>query len=185
MPETALDPAATAADLLRNVWTRTGEGPYGVLYRTPVDPVRIADTMEFQVYGTGLPKGVYGQVSRRPSAPALHPTSGGEPDQPIIYLNFEVPEEIQRFTCAHEIGHLLDPAAAGRQMVDYDVSLSSRATDPLEVWANRFAGALLLPEGNVRLLRREGLSVIQMAEAFGVTGQAVMVRLRELGLLSE
>lgn len=181
MPETARDATTVAAELLHNVWPRAG----GELYVTPVDPVKIADVMGVQVYGTGLPDGAYGKVSRRPSAPALHPTSGGEPDPAAIYLNFEVPEEIQRFTCAHEIAHIVDPATAGRQMVDYDVSLSSRTEDPVEMWANRFAGALLLPEANVRQLHGEGMSVVAMAQVFGVSGQAVMVRLRELGLLAE
>lgn len=183
MPETARDPFEVAAELLHSVWTRIhNESDDGLLYVTPVDPVKIADTMGYQVYGAGLPEGVYGKVVRRQSAPALHPTSGGEPDPPIIYLNFEAPPEIQRFTCAHELGHLLDPDAAGRQIIDYDVSLSSRTTDPLEVWANRFAGALLLPEDNMRRLVSQGTSVVEMARMLGVSGEAVMVRLRELGL---
>lgn len=183
MADLERDPVAAATKLLRNVWARAyREDSDRILYVTPVDPVKIADIMGIQVYGAGLPKGVYGKVVRRQFAPALHPSSGGEPDPSIIYLNFEVPDEIQRLTCAHEVGHILDPDSTAHQMIDYDVSLSSQTSDPRESWANRFARTLLLPEENVRDLRAQGTSVVEMARVFAVTGEAVMVRLQELGL---
>ncbi|WP_042413979.1 XRE family transcriptional regulator [Streptacidiphilus anmyonensis] len=86
----------------------------------------------------------------------------------------------QRFTLAHELGHLLagdaveplaeSPVAPGRQ------------AEPDEVRANAFAAALLLPEAEVR----EAAATLDFAELvvrFRVSPSALAARLRRLGMI--
>ncbi len=48
--------------------------------------------------------------------------------------------------------------------------------------ANRFAAALLMPDSAVTDMAGEGLSPAQMAQRFGVSVEAMEIRLQELGL---
>jgi Zn-dependent peptidase ImmA (M78 family) len=77
--------------------------------------------------------------------------------KPRIYLNKAKPRRRQRFTLAHELGHVLIPWHVGTIVDDVDVEESdehSRYWD-MEEEANRFATELLMPESAVRTLWRE------------------------------
>lgn len=72
----------------------------------------------------------------------------------IIGVNSEHSKTRQRFTIAHEIGHLLLHADEGfhideKRPLRRD-AVSSQATDPQEMEANQFAAELLMPEVLVR-----------------------------------
>lgn len=101
----------------------------------------------------------------------------------------------QRFTIAHELGHLL--LHEHEQLhVDRDFRLrrrderSSQAVDPGEIAANSFAAALLMP---AFMLRRDLVDhavdlegddeVRRLAERYQVSLQAIIFRLTNLGLL--
>jgi Zn-dependent peptidase ImmA (M78 family) len=105
----------------------------------------------------------------------------------------------QRFTIAHEIGHLL--LHPGRpmivdKMVRVRVNLrdktSGLATDKEEIEANAFAAELLMPARLVsaELMRRAGRRALdsdewlvdELAGAFQVSSQAMEYRLNNLGL---
>jgi len=104
----------------------------------------------------------------------------------------------QRFTIAHEVGHLL--LHPGRPYtVDSTVrlnwrnDLSSLATDQEEIAANAFAAALLMPADAVRKAvgsLREGPAsntarvVELLAEQFDVSAEAMGYRLINLGISS-
>jgi Zn-dependent peptidase ImmA (M78 family) len=74
-----------------------------------------------------------------------------QPTKPwIILFNRKQAPERQRFTMAHELGHLLlheyrAPHADGPRQVRYRDSVSSLGTDQEEVEANQFAAELLMP----------------------------------------
>jgi Zn-dependent peptidase ImmA (M78 family) len=101
----------------------------------------------------------------------------------------------QRFTLAHEIGHLvlheLDVHVdKGFRMVLRD-SKSATATDPLEIEANRFAAELLMPSDMVRgdarrFLRdfEEDSELQALAKRYGVSTQALAFRLSNLRILT-
>jgi hypothetical protein len=99
------------------------------------------------------------------------------------------------FTIAHEIGHwrmhrdLSDDDAYARFCRSQDVGATARAlkqTALLEREANRFAAALLMPEALVRReVRDRGLNVVALARSFGVSGQAMQIRLETLRLLPD
>jgi Zn-dependent peptidase ImmA (M78 family) len=101
----------------------------------------------------------------------------------------------QRFTVAHEIGHLvlheLDVHVdKGYRMILRD-SKSSRADDPLEIDANRFAAELLMPENLVREDVRKYIHDVeddaelqQLAKRFQVSTQAMAFRLGNLEIFA-
>lgn len=101
----------------------------------------------------------------------------------------------QRFTIAHELGHLM-LGHKGEVFVDQTVmrrdAKSSTAADPLEIEANQFAAELLMPASLVleavrrRQAKRSDLSSIllvdELAEEFQVSSQAMEYRLTNLGM---
>ncbi|MCZ7459189.1 ImmA/IrrE family metallo-endopeptidase [Streptomyces sp. WMMC940] len=120
----------------------------------------------------------------------------GQP--PVIGVNGAHPERRQRFTIAHELGHLL--LHPGREIVlDRPVRVnlrdktSSMATDQEEIEANAFAASLLMP---AEMVRRELVKLspavrqdpddctARLADVFQVSTAAMGFRLINLGMLS-
>ncbi len=110
--------------------------------------------------------------------------------QPIIGVNAQHPSHRQRFTIAHEIGHLILHKDAD-QFVDRVFRrdpVSSDASDPTEIEANRFAAALLMPKKFLLAepeCKRGPLSsdnVEELSRRYGVSQQAMTFRLVNLGL---
>lgn len=90
-----------------------------------------------------------------------------------------------RFTLAHEIGHYIKDyqfADGLVGVVERRDNMSSTGRDPNEVWANRFAAALLMPAGVVASLWAEGLSEEEIADIFNVSQDSFGHRLDGLGL---
>lgn len=115
----------------------------------------------------------------------------------IIAVNSAQHENRQRFTIAHEIGHFILHKRAQSHFdedfrIDFRNSVSSEATQRDEIIANRFAAALLMPEGFLRkdLMRmevggREADEVIQsLAVRYKVSRRAMELRLLNLGFIS-
>ncbi|MFH8564627.1 ImmA/IrrE family metallo-endopeptidase [Streptomyces sp. NPDC017988] len=117
---------------------------------------------------------------------------------PVIGVNDAHSELRQRFTIAHELGHLL--LHPGREIVlDRPVRVnlrdrtSSMATDQEEVQANAFAASLLMP---APMLRSELMKLdpavrqdpdrctSELADVFKVSTAAMGFRLINLGLVS-
>jgi Zn-dependent peptidase ImmA (M78 family) len=116
----------------------------------------------------------------------------------VIGLNATHAKTRQRFTIAHEIGHL--HLHEGRPMfVDRSVRIDRRdanaalGLDPEEIDANNFAAALLMPQDMI-LTAVTQLSPIQgvagmeemirrLANRFDVSPQAMEYRLANLGLV--
>jgi len=117
----------------------------------------------------------------------------------VIGVNSATSTNRQRFTIAHELGHLLCGHDAQTLILDRTVRVnwrdktSSAATDTQEIEANGFAAALLMPVGHVRdrldgLVRGRRLDddavVGRLARTFAVSRQAMEYRLANLGLLN-
>lgn len=109
----------------------------------------------------------------------------------VIGVNASHPKVRQRFTIAHELGHALLERGDGMH-IDTAFRLrnatSAMAIDPQEIAANSFAAELLMPEDEVRQAVNVGIditddsSVRELARRFGVSQQAVVYRLVNLGL---
>jgi Zn-dependent peptidase ImmA (M78 family) len=97
---------------------------------------------------------------------------------PVVVLGKDWPGDRQRFTLAHELGHLV---------------LKDRLRKSLdkEVAANRFAGAFLVPHSEVRKelgLKRTWLEPKELAvlkSTYGLSMQGWMHRAKDLGILSD
>jgi Zn-dependent peptidase ImmA (M78 family) len=103
----------------------------------------------------------------------------------IVLGTSQVPGR-QRFTLAHELGHLL--ACDDQEVhIDEDVYAATRSREPSEVRANAFAAAFLMPETTVReALRRPGSPehiFAALACDLRVSPMALAVRIKTLRLL--
>ncbi len=115
----------------------------------------------------------------------------------IIGINSAHASTRQRFTIAHELGHLTlhpgKPMILDRARVNFRDSVSSMATDRQEMEANRFAASLLMPRDLlVRELKRlptkpanqsEESLVAMLAGTFDVSKEAMHYRLMNLGII--
>lgn len=162
--------ARDAHGLLRTVWS---EGASEV--PLPVDPVRVARRLGIEVFDAHLEASVCAAIVKE----------AGE--DPVILLNAADSRNRKRFDCAHELGHYVrrtqTGAPDGYEFVDLRLALGQEAGDDEEVYANRFAASLVMPEQLVRALRREGLPLVELAFRFRVSEDAMRFRLDQLGLL--
>lgn len=104
----------------------------------------------------------------------------------VIGVAEEQTPERQRFTIAHELGHLVlhEGEEVHIDKVNFRSSLSSTAEDVEEVEANAFAAALLMPrsflfsdlEGQTVDIENEG-QISQLARRYQVSTQAMTYRL--------
>lgn len=154
---------------------------YG-LTAPPVDPEKVAASMGAVVVRQPINSGVSGMLLRRE-------------DQIVIGLNGAHDQQRQRFALAHLVGHLhlhrsrdLILDTADRHSLG---SLPSMPTDREEAEANRFAGALLVPEQVVRRMAAEAQFgtarelVRLLADRFEVTEAAMGYRLMSLGIVMD
>lgn len=141
----------------------------------PVEPERIAEHLGVTVEKRRLDHGIDGLLIRR---------SGSEPF--IAVVNAYTSGNRQRFTLAHELGHYVRDyrgRATGRiGIVEYRNEPSSTGADDREIWANGFAASLLMPASIVRVMWAQGQTPERMARLFGVSAQALTIRLRNLHL---
>ncbi len=115
-------------------------------------------------------------------------------DQVKIGVNALHHRNRQRFSIAHEIGHLLLHAKTPTlfvddQMVYFRDGVASQATDIREIQANAFAAALIMPEALLKedlkkqIDAHDEVAVRNLAERYQVSQQALTIRLVNLGLL--
>jgi Zn-dependent peptidase ImmA (M78 family) len=102
----------------------------------------------------------------------------------------------QRFSIAHEIGHYVLHAPGGGVFIDatpvfFRDTISQEGRSLEEIAANTFAAELLMPHAQLlEILRREPLDAFddgalrRVAGMFGVSAQALTIRLTRLGLIS-
>lgn len=87
----------------------------------------------------------------------------------------------QRFTIAHELGHYFLHRNLRHAFVD-KVLFRNGNSNPIEVQANKFAGELLMPEGQFRdYVSASSSRVEDISEFFSVSAMAVRVRASQLG----
>ncbi|MEV6831873.1 ImmA/IrrE family metallo-endopeptidase [Amycolatopsis sp. NPDC051102] len=115
----------------------------------------------------------------------------------IIGINTQTSRLRQRFSVAHELGHLLlhegKPLIVSSARIDLRDSVSSMGTNTEEIEANRFAAELLMPRALVihafEVKLRKSVSsrdelVSELAHEFDVSTDAMGYRLINLGILT-
>jgi len=146
----------------------------------PVNPFSIAQRIGVKVFTASLDEGISGILVKR----------AGEDAE--IYVHASDSPNRQRFTCAHELGHYVKRSAAGDEAweyVEHRNLLTAQGTDSEEIYANRFAASLLMPQQAVRKLhakltdqRGTAPPAAALAFDFGVSADAMQYRLANLGL---
>lgn len=158
----------------RQVYDRYWGDDLGV----PVDPYRIANALGLQVIETTLPREVSGALVGLPG------------QDPVVLLEQSDSRARKRFTCAHELGHFIARSSAPNtdenyHYIDLRDPRSSDGSRSEEVFANAFAAELVMPEHLVKRAARGTPAPWLLADRFGVSADAMTVRLRALGIKTE
>jgi Zn-dependent peptidase ImmA (M78 family) len=130
----------------------------------------VEDRLGLPVVIAALPDGVAGCCWR-------------DGDAVVLWVNGTQAAVRQRFTLAHELGHVR--CRHGLVPLDTPATLTGPTSDAREVQANAFAAALLAPPAGVRALcvREPTLEdVVRIAARFGISTIAALYRLSTLGL---
>jgi Zn-dependent peptidase ImmA (M78 family) len=114
---------------------------------------------------------------------------------PIIGVNSKHSPNRRRFTIAHELGHLLLHSKRGVHLDQAVVQMrgekAAAGTDEHEIEANRFAAELLMPQDFLQKdlasmgdsFADDEKAIAQLAKRYGVSSQAMAIRLSTLGLV--
>jgi len=148
--------------------------------KPPVPVERIAKSLGARVYRKSLEGPISGFLD-------------SDPERPVIGVNTHHATVRQRFTIAHELGHLL-LHKEGQVHVDHELqirlrdSVSSQGVDESEMEANLFAAELLMPLAfmqadvdNNDLLENDWIE--RLARKYKVSAQALLIRLSSLGFV--
>lgn len=141
-----------------------------------------------------LARSAGGDIRYEPFRGELSGMRLAQPGGSVIGVNALHPPVRQRFTIAHEIGHLLLHPRDNFHLdkfspIQFRNQRSSTGEDETEIEANQFAAELLMPEDMVRrevapLLGRSAEDAIEnLARKFQVSVQAMTIRLTTMGLL--
>jgi Zn-dependent peptidase ImmA (M78 family) len=150
----------------------------------PIDVAALAVAQGARIKRELLDSNVSGLMVRRPDG------------RVVIGVNRMHHTNRQRFTIAHEIGHMVlhgsQPSVfVDDVMVHFRADAGTRLPDPREIEANAFAAALLMPAA---MLERdvhgrvidvsEEKEIRRLARRYAVSQQALTIRLLSLGLLA-
>jgi Zn-dependent peptidase ImmA (M78 family) len=103
----------------------------------------------------------------------------------LIWVNGRQAVVRQRFTVAHELGHVM--CGHRRPALDTHATLSGRTGDATEVQANAFAAEFLAPrDGLARMIDGPPTleDVVRIAARYGISAVAALYRCRTLELIS-
>ena len=152
---------------------------------TPVDVSAIAEQLGAEIRYRRFDDDISGLLVR-------------DADSKVIGVHVDHSKTRQRFTIAHEIGHLVMHKGDDRVIVEHlritkvnwRDNVSAQATDREEIEANQFAAALLMPSDElqeyVRIVAPHGANeghVQTLARKFNVSAQSMRFRLLNLALL--
>ena len=156
----AVEDAERAAVSVRNAWN-LGGGPIP-------DMTELLEERGIKVFKLSLPRSVDGLTCY------VHRADGE--DVPVVVCSTDKSIERQRFTLAHELGHMVMEIPTGV---------------PEEKACHRFASAFLVPQDELaREVGRRRFNfgfgeIIEIKRMFGVSAAALVVRMRDLGIVTE
>lgn len=144
--------------------------------KAPIDVVLLANRLGFEVYGaTFAEDDISGGIQ------------GTKESEQIIFVNTNHPLTRKRYTVAHEIAHYQLHWEFSKSFIDRDIDFYRRdvpSGDPgekrMEVQANMFAAALLMPRELVDVAKRLTPDAAALARIFVVSEVAMQFRLANL-----
>lgn len=105
-------------------------------------------------------------------------------DKKQIILNETMHPNHQRFTLAHELGHI-ELNHEERQFTEYAAHVGQDSDKPWEVEANAFAAGFLMPGKLLRKALKEGYKPDQMVKLFKVSEYALWISIKTHRLLNK
>lgn len=154
------EPLTPAADASQAI-SVSGTNAAGVA-NLPIDPERIARVYGVQVYEYDLPQSLSGYLDR-------------DNQGSFIVVNRWLEPTRKRFIVAREFGRYYYTLQRGAYLPG--------GMDIKDVYANRFAAALLMPAGVVKSKFEKVQDVGVLARVFNVSKEAMRIRLNGLGLV--
>lgn len=157
-------PVRQAQDILNRYWNR----------QIPVDPAQIAQNAGARIF-----------ADYSMSSDDLSGCFDIENGMPTIRFNPDDAWVRQRFTIAHELGHMV--LGHGRAMRDNKRNYRASADHYKEREANTFAAELLMPREVVEwmVVQQGRRDIGQMSRDLGVSEMAMRFRLENLGYLRD
>lgn len=153
---------------------------HDLLGNAAVNPVAVASAEGIEVFSIQLSDDSVCGILRK------------ERDQYCIYVNADHHPHRMRYTIAHEIGHYVLHRDIVETFVDKEINLyrkpqslesaRDRQSAMMEVQANMFAAALLMPGPSVRKQYAHTKDIQALAKMFGVSREAMGHRISNLGL---
>ena len=98
----------------------------------------------------------------------------------FIFINANMSPQMQRMTCAHELGHLLlhkDALTSRDFFAEMEIF---NITDQRELEANQFAAGLLIDDEELLSLLKEGYDVVHIASMLDVNINLLMIKFLNL-----
>lgn len=95
----------------------------------------------------------------------------------FIFINVNMSPQMQRMTCAHELGHLLLHRNALKSQIFLAEMELFNITDRRELEANQFAASLLIDDEELLQILQEGNDVVTAASMMDVNVNMLMVKL--------
>jgi Zn-dependent peptidase ImmA (M78 family) len=140
----------------------------------PVEPVGIATDLGVQVREAKLDQDISGALYLKPAA------------DPKMVLNRQHSFLRRRLTCALELGHYVRMSAKTSEYkrVDLCDGFEEVGGESEDLYAHEFAGLLLMPKEDVKVLADLWMDDLEMALRFLVPREAMQIRLKNLGMRS-
>lgn len=91
----------------------------------------------------------------------------------MIHINSRLDEQMQRFVCAHELGHAVLHPKANTPFLRRNTFFS---IDKIEVEANTFAVELLMLDENICEYKHTNLSIEKIGELCGVPKELIYLK---------
>lgn len=135
----------------------------------PFDVTELARDAGASVFTAQLGENVYGMIE-------------GNESGATIYVDSESASPRRRFTIAHELGHMVSYKDEATMADFVDVRDDAGRGSAAEVYANEFAGELLMPASVLTQLIENGQDNISIAQRLKVSMPAVGYRRAILGI---
>ena len=94
-----------------------------------------------------------------------------------IFINQNMSPQMQRMTCAHELGHLFLHQKELRKQKRFTEMELFNITDQLELEANQFAANILIEDTELLELLQNGYDMIESARQLNVNVNLLMVKM--------
>lgn len=137
----------------------------------PINPVKIAQLIGYEVLAFDGEKSEFGNVS-----------GIVDHENKKIFFNSNEPSTRNRFTIAHEIGHII--LHPDQDHVDFRSPFPGGIHEIKEQEANKFAAALLMPKNEFKKIFEKSADFYKISSYFGVSKIATNIRAFRLGLIN-